>query len=167
MFDRSIPVQVCILDLPNSTSVITSPPVLSCPVIIQCSFDIIAGPRPIHLCVRRPLNLAHDIIPLGEERIPLAQHCLCLIRQIVPVWSAVFGLQGRLRQCARGVFAGENYGRSSISLAPWGCVWRLRVRGRGECHTVVLSFWSVCVILAHVEDCAFYGDQGRFVGGVA
>lgn len=58
-------------------------------------------------CVGRALDLAHDVVPLAEEGEPLAQHRLRLVRQIVPVWSAVLGLQRRLRQRAGRIFACE------------------------------------------------------------
>jgi hypothetical protein len=37
----------------------------------------------------------------------------------------------------------------------------------GRIHTVILAFRPICVVLADVEDGAFDGDEGWFVGGVS
>lgn len=48
----------------------------------------------ISLFVGSALHLPDDIVALAEEREPLVQDRLLLLVQIVPVRSAVFGLEG-------------------------------------------------------------------------
>ena len=39
--------------------------------------------------VRRPLNLALDVVPLAEEREPVIQHLLVLVREVGPLRTAL------------------------------------------------------------------------------
>lgn len=62
----------------------------------------------LHLVIRSILHLAHNIVALAKEGKPFFQHGLLLVIQIVPVGSAVFGLEGGAGQRARGVFSCED-----------------------------------------------------------
>jgi hypothetical protein len=37
-------------------------------------------------------NLAHNIVPLGEERDPILQHLLLVIWQVFPFWHTILWL---------------------------------------------------------------------------
>lgn len=45
------------------------------------------------LCVCRALDLALDVVALAEESVPVVEHFLVLVREIVPVRTALFRLE--------------------------------------------------------------------------
>ena len=60
--------------------------------------DSIHGDQPgmsvlYQLKVLSALNLALDIVSLAEEGVPIVEDLLVLVREIVPVWSALLWLQ--------------------------------------------------------------------------
>ena len=53
-------------------------------------------------------DLANDVVSFAEECIPLVQHGLVLVIEIVPFRNAVFGLQAGQGEGARGIFSGKD-----------------------------------------------------------
>ena len=70
----------------------------------------------------RPLNLAHNVVPLAEEFEPIVQHRLLFFVQIVPVGDAFFGFQGAGGEGAGRVFAGEDCSGVSVRSDAVRCV---------------------------------------------
>ena len=57
--------------------------------------------------VGRTLDLADDVVPLGEKGDPVVQDALLLVVEVLPLGGHVLGLGGRLGQCPRSVLASE------------------------------------------------------------
>lgn len=68
----------------------------------------VAAAETNHAIMRSGRHFPHDVVPLAEEREPLVQHFLLLLAEILPFGPAVFGLEARLGEGARGVAAGED-----------------------------------------------------------
>lgn len=68
------------------------------------------------LLIRSPFDCAFDVVSLAKEREPVIQNFLIFVRQVVPVWPAIFRFQGRLRQGAGRVLA-RKYWIISVSTS--------------------------------------------------
>lgn len=90
----------------------------------------------LHRTRRAPLDSPHDIIPLAKEFVPIVQHRLLLLVQIVPLGHTILSLQTRTRQRATRILARENM-----------------VRATG----------LIRLVLGDVEHGAFYGYVGWFI----
>lgn len=103
------------------------------------------------------LNLAHNVVALAEEGVPLVEDRLLLVRKILPVRAAVLGLERGLGKSAVRLLAGEDCGEKSGALGLWdllhqngdlqGCVCGLafRIRRLIEQEIAVHSplYWPV------------------------
>lgn len=58
--------------------------------------------------VRSALDLAFNVVALAEEREPVVEHLLVLIREVRPIGTALLRLERRLSESARSVLAGED-----------------------------------------------------------
>lgn len=65
-----------------------------------------------------PAHVPHDVVTFAEEGEPVVENLLLLVRQILPVGSAVFGLERGQGQGSRGIFASKycRRGRGSASI---------------------------------------------------
>ncbi len=102
----------CTSDLSTSQSVFEAPAIchLSATrllVLLACCTCLPSSQ--LRFCEVGWTDLSNNAIPLAEERVPLAQHCLVFIFEVIPLRHAVLGFQARLGQGSRGVLAGEDY----------------------------------------------------------
>ena len=68
------------------------------------------------LCVRSAFDLAFDVVALAEEREPVVEHLLVLVREIGPIGTTLLRLERRLSESAGCILASKDF-KAMVSAA--------------------------------------------------
>lgn len=122
--------------------------------------------------IRRPLDSPHDVVPLAEEREPVIQHFLMLVREVGPVGPAFcIYILINTRRCIRWKAEEEMRSEQKVESRPHTLRFQRRLSQRPRsvfaCKDFVRAFGSVGLVAADVEDGALnapsHGQQDEAV----